>query len=386
MEGILVRDLKVNSFFTDETFLDNQYILMAAEIPVSLDMVNRLQNWRFIQIYPKGELKENSAPPNLHLSDTSSQLPTATLDKTIQEKEKQTRLITNYFDLITFTEGIFSHFKQKKELNLPEITTKVKEMIEWVKAERDYVLSFTSLKHPVTNYNIPHSVNSALLAIAIGDYQKMPPHKIIELGTAALLHEIGMVNIPEELYMKEGALTEKEKKTMATHTLWGYRILKSFSVPENIAEVTLNHHERSDGTGYPRRLVGDNFSTYSRIVSLACSYDSCISKRPFKQPIDGHKTLLQFLTTHKLKYDDKALKSMVFCLSIFPLGTYVQLSDKSKGVVYKTNPEDPKFPAVKLLYSKTGEKIEDHQVVQTLPEGGLKIIGTFSPEELKERR
>lgn len=231
----------------------------------------------------------------------------------------------------------------------------------------------------VENYFIPHMVNTALFAIAIGDFLKLPPHRLIDLGNSAFLHEIGMTKIPQAIYMKSDKLTDDELKVLRTHTVWGYKILRSFSVPENLATSALEHHERLDGTGYPRKMKGEAIPFNSRVISVACTYDASVSYRPFKQSPDQHAVILDLLTVQKSKYDDSILKALVFSLSVFPLGTHVILSNGTKGIVYKTNPQDPKFPSVKLTHDEKGKKITEHLIVTTSKEKGITIVRTLKP-------
>lgn len=112
-----------------------------------------------------------------------------------------------------------------------------------------------------TNYLVMHSLRSSIFAIIIGLQLKMPPHRLIELGAACLLHEIGMFRLPPQYYMYDAPLSEEGKKALFTHPVLSYNILKtsSFSLP--ICLGALEHHERENGHGYPRGLTREkNFN------------------------------------------------------------------------------------------------------------------------------
>ena len=119
---------------------------------------------------------------------------------------------------------------------------------------RDFLLRFFDMGADGDRYLITHAVNSTILALAVSDYLKTPPHRLIELGNACLLHEIGMFKLPVELRRSSKSLSPEERNAMMAHTLLGYRVLKGFSAPENVALAALEHHERIDGSGYPRKL------------------------------------------------------------------------------------------------------------------------------------
>jgi HD-GYP domain-containing protein (c-di-GMP phosphodiesterase class II) len=182
--------------------------------------------------------------------------------------------------------------------------------------------------------------------------------------------------------MKPEKLTDEEKKTLATHTIWGYKILKSYSVPESVSTSSLEHHERLDGSGYPRRIKGEAITFNSRVIAVACAYDASISFRPFKQPQDQHAVILHMIS-QKARFDEMILKALVFTLSVFPLGTRVILSNNAKGIVYGTNPSDPKFPSIKLTHDERGKRITDHILVPTSKEKGIVIVRTLKPQEFE---
>ncbi|MBN2440866.1 MAG: HD domain-containing protein [Spirochaetales bacterium] len=378
MKNISVASLMPHSFFTTPVYLDEKYIILSPDIPVTVDLINRLKTWNYSQVCTDGE---SLLQPDEGLSDENT-IKEGILDRTIQEQEKHQKIMNFYFELISYLDTFIKDFMKKNELDLPGIINKVKEIIEIMKEDKDFLLHFTAKKHPEENYLIPHAVNSAIIALGIGDYLNLPPHKLIDLGVAGLLHEIGMSKVPQTLLMGQRKLSMEEKKTVVAHTLWGYRILKNFSVPDNIAAVSLEHHERTDGSGYPRKIQGDTISLYSRIIAVTCSFDSSVSKRPYKNPVDAHKAMLYLLSTQKTRYDERVLKALVYTLSIFPLGSFVLLSNNTKGMVYRTNPGNPKAPIIKVIIDENGKEITKPVFIEISKDKGISILRTLSYEEL----
>jgi HD-GYP domain-containing protein (c-di-GMP phosphodiesterase class II) len=211
---------------------------------------------------------------------------------------------------------------------------------------------------------------------------KAPPHRLIELGQACLLHEIGMLKLPADLPAAARALTPEERKTMAAHTLLGYRILKGFSAPENVAIAALEHHERIDGSGYPRALAAPKITDYALIIAVVCSYDAMLSRRPFKPgTLDGHASIMDLAQKNRKQYDEKVLKALVYTLSVYPVGTVVVLSNNSKGIVVKTDPNKPRSPSVQVMLDPHGKKLAEPPLVQVSETGGLTITGVLTAEE-----
>ena len=181
---------------------------------------------------------------------------------------------------------------------------------------------------------------------------------------AALLHDIGMLKIPSTLYLSEDKLSPQDRKTTMAHTILGYRILKNVSVSENVALAALEHQEKIDGSGYPKRLTGDMISTYARIVCVANSYDAIVSPRPFKERKDGHRALLALLKTDRAAYDQKILMALTYSVSLYPLGTYVVLNNNARGIVYRVNPKNPQEPIVKVTEKQNGERLKEPLLVR----------------------
>ncbi len=255
----------------------------------------------------------------------------------------------------------------------------MKKAIQIVRDNRDYLLRFLDTSAEGDRYMITHAVNTTILALAIGDYLKSPPHRLIELGNACILHEIGMLKLPAEVQRSSKSLSPEERKAMMAHTLLGYRILKGFSAPENVALAALEHHERIDGTGYPRSLSAPKITDYALIISVVCAYDAMVSRRPFRLgSLDGHATIRDLAQKNRKQYDEKILKALVYTLSVYPVGTAVQLSNSSKGLVVKTDPAKPRCPIVKVVFDPDGKKLVDPPQIQVSDTDGLTITGVLS--------
>jgi HD-GYP domain-containing protein (c-di-GMP phosphodiesterase class II) len=169
---------------------------------------------------------------------------------------------------------------------------------------------------PKTSYLISHTVKSTILAVIIGSYLKLASHRLIELGVAALLHEAGMLSLSPEIYTNTGALNPEEHKAILSHPILGYKLLKSFDLPLTVTTPALEHHERENGEGYPRRLKGDQIGLYSKIIAVACSYEAQTSKRPYKMTKDSFSGMIDMLKNERKQYDDTVIRALVFSHSI----------------------------------------------------------------------
>ncbi len=377
MNTIRVDSLMPNMNFTEPVFLDEKYIVLTPDVTVDESLIERLQKWNYLTLYTGGN---PVARADVAKANDSAAIE-YTLDENIRQKNDQEAVGKFYFDLLTFTKELFTDFLSKNELDVPRLTERIKSTIELVKKHKDFILRFAELRFPTGNYLYNHSVNTALLSLAIGNILKMAPHRLIELGIAALLHDIGMLRLPPALYMSEKPLDQSEKKNILAHTIAGYKSLRALSVPEPLALVSMEHHERLDGSGYPRALKGEQISLYSRIVAVACSFDGITAERPFKDSLDGHHGIIDLLKNNRNRYDENVLKALIFSISLYPVGTYVLLTNKAKGVVVKTNPQNPKCPVVKILVDKNGVQLAEPVLIQTSEQAGTSIFRVLEEGE-----
>jgi len=198
-------------------------------------------------------------------------------------------------------------------------------------------------------------MRSTVLAIVIGMQLAMPMPKLVELGVSCLLHEIGMIRLPPQLYLTDKKLIPSEKRQLFIHPVVGYNILKYYAFPLSISLGVLEHHEKEDGSGYPRHVEGDKISILAKIIAVACSYEAMTSPRTYKNEDNSHAAIVSLLENTGKQYDESVVRALLFCLSMFPIGTYVFLADGKAGLVTDVNPENPKNPIVELLTEKNAD-------------------------------
>lgn len=379
MNNIESKSLKPGMYFESTVYLDNDFVLLTPETPVSEDLIKNLMKWGFTALQTPGSPIGRETPSK----GPSNNVQTATLDQNIKEKEGLNRARKFFSEMLDFTTKVLTRFKDDNILNLNVLTEEVKKAIAMIREDDKYVLRFQEILPPEgSDYMYNHSVKSTILALAIGDKLKMPNHKLIELGIASLIHEIGMLQIPSKIYDKEGALTDAEKKVINAHTLLGFRSLRDFSLPRDILLGVLEHHERNDGSGYPQGLASARISQFGKIIAVACSYDAQISNRPFRSGRDAHTSLTGMLREMRSHYDEDVMKALLTLLSIYPLGSYVTLANGYTGIVTETNDADFRYPTVKILLDKNRNALQDQPVVQTSEGGEMRIVSVLNNTEI----
>ena len=368
-----IKDITAESFFSKPVYLDEHFILTSPEMPFSKALREILHQWKFQEVFSEG------IPVQRNILDEDSNADVFS-DSTVQSDQKKIKQAEEFYtDFEEFVQKLFMTASLGENIDFKVVVEEIKRACEVIKEDRRYLLRVhKSPQKESKNYLVSHSVQSTIISIIIGLYLKLPNHKLLELGVAALLHEIGMFSLPSRIYLSDRPLSLQEKKLILNHPVLGYHLLKNCDFPLPVTLGTLEHHERENGTGYPRHLTGDKISLYGKIIAVACSYEAISTKRPHKEAKDEYTGMLELLKNEGKQYDDTIVRALVYSLSIYPIGLHVLLSNDWKAQVVDVNPENPKFPVVQIYEESTTDGRT--KLLQTSPDG-VYIVRPLAREE-----
>jgi len=183
-----------------------------------------------------------------------------------------------------------------------------------------------------------------------------------------MLHDVGMVKIPREILEKPAGLTTQEFETMTRHVGWAVAILKkSGGVPPLAMQVVQQHHERRDGGGYPLGLKGDMISQAGLIGSIVDVYDAVTSDRTYSGGLSAEEALKRMYEWREKDFHPQLVEEFIRCMGIFPIGSLVELSTGSIGVVITINRARRLKPKVALVLTASKTPYS-HKVVTDLME------------------
>jgi putative nucleotidyltransferase with HDIG domain len=140
-------------------------------------------------------------------------------------------------------------------------------------------------------YTLGHSVRVGQLAVMLGRELGLDPEVLARLEIGGYLHDIGKIGIRDAVLLKPGELSEEERRVIEDHPRIGMRILEAVELPPEVIEFVEGHHERLDGSGYPRRLRGPQISIVKRIAAVADYYDAITTDRPYRSPMSPEQAL-----------------------------------------------------------------------------------------------
>ena len=214
------------------------------------------------------------------------------------------------------------------------------------------------------DYLMEHSVNVSIIMSIFAKHLQIEQDVIHELATGALLHDLGKINVPDEVLHKPGRLTEEEMVIMKSHVMLGYDIIKeSKGLSDTTLEVVLNHHERLDGTGYPNNKSENELSVYSKMISICDTYDAITASRVYQNartPIMAFKILRK---ESGVGFDANLVAEFINCMGVHPVGTLIQTKSNKLGIVIKSNFVNPLCPVVKVFYSLTNKMFMPAKVI-----------------------
>ncbi|UTC49371.1 HD-GYP domain-containing protein [Treponema vincentii] len=348
MNTLKLLELAPPVYFTEDVYIDKKFLLFTQESCFTEELKRLLSEWQFTLLYTKGSVTEEA--PQKEDKGAGKTDADGKMQDLAEQKLSGELVEKTYKRFYDFTDEVYSTYRNKQSLNTEKIIAKMKELCAFVQENRQAVLILQSIMpYNVDNFLVTHSLRSAVFAIVVGMELKMQNHQLVELATAALMHEIGLIHIAEDIYSRAGELSDEEKKYLHVHPVLSCKILKKAKFPLPVCLGTLDHHERENGTGYPQRLTGEKISLYGKIIAVTCSYEAMTGERKYKKAEDPATGLLNVLRREPSQYDEEVLKALLNALSFFPIGSFVYLSNNAVAQVIDNNSEDPRFPIVRVI-------------------------------------
>ncbi len=223
-----------------------------------------------------------------------------------------------------------------------------------------------------------HTLNVSVLSMMLAHQMKCTESQIKDVGLAALFHDLGKVNLPESITNKLGPLNKHEQNFFELHPHYGVELGIKAGLSKLVLDVIAQHHEFSDGTGYPAKLKGEAISYPARIVALANAYDNLCNHNDPRLSLTPHEALSNLYAHRRMQFDARAIATLVKSLGVYPPGTLVKLSNEAIGLVMNVNVGNPLRPRV-LVYD--AEIPKDDAIILDLAEESkdLNISASIRP-------
>jgi HD-GYP domain-containing protein (c-di-GMP phosphodiesterase class II) len=264
------------------------------------------------------------------------------------------------FDLHRDTRAVVSHVLEDvrlgKSIDAPAVKQLVGDIAESVLRNPDAMVFLTQLRAQ-GRYLELHSINVCIFALVFGRYLGLAPSGLHSLGLGALLHDVGYTRLPKEILDQPSKLTPDQSDLLRSHVMEGVHILEDTpGIPGAALDLVRDHHERSDGTGYPRGLQGKDIGLYGLIGGIVDTYDALTTDRPWREGVAPYQALGTLHSLRKLLFSEVLVGQFIESIGIYPVGSIVELDTGDIAVVVASHPQYRLLPTVRLLVDAQGQR------------------------------
>jgi len=270
----------------------------------------------------------------------------------------------NYEDSQTILSEVLNDVRLGRCVDNPKVRGVVQELIVNIVKDSQTMIGLIQSKDK-NDTLARKSVNVCILALAFGKHIGIPKDKMYELGLGALLHDIGMVQIPSRILLKKQPLTPAERAIMEKHTEYGLAILaKTQEIPVNVLKIVHSHHERMDGKGYPQKLQSKEIGLLVRMVTIVSVYEALTRERFYTETLSPVAALKYLYTSGKAIFDAPLVEKFIQALGIYPSGCVVVLNSGEIGVVVNVNPQNRLRPTLRIVTNAQKQLLAQESVLE----------------------
>ncbi|MCE5314632.1 MAG: HD-GYP domain-containing protein [Armatimonadota bacterium] len=256
-----------------------------------------------------------------------------------------------YEESIMLVEQAMKAVESGLQIPVPEIRAVVAESLHSLIKDDSALLALTGIRS-YDHYLSEHSVNVCILSMVLSKDLGLDAASTLELGISALLHDVGKVFVNPDIVRKPGKLTEEEWQQIRRHPAEGARALAGLpDLPALASTIALEHHVRSDGSGYPAVSMTHRPHLLSRLVAIVDTYDALTTERPYRERWTAQQAIAWMLYEAPGQYDRQLMARFAARARLYPLGSLVRLKKGDYAVVVAGSNAHPKQPTVRIITS-----------------------------------
>lgn len=342
-----------------EIYNEEGLVLLKEQVELSTAYIQRLEAMGVSYVYVEDARTEGIHAPNV-LSGDTRKLANATIRKqfkrlieeamTRKRSASHTTLKREFFEVLDAIIGdLYGHHKAMVMLNDMQTTD---------------------------HYLFRHSLNVCVYTTLLGLHHGYPRNELRTLSMGALLHDIGKTQINLNILNKPGSLSNDEFAQMKKHTEIGYYMLKNEpNIPLLAAHCAYQHHERLNGSGYPRGIKSPDIHEYAKWVGITDSYDALTTHRVYRKAMLPHEALEILYTGSGTQYEQRMLELFRDRMAVYPIGMSIHLNTGESGVIARIHAEYPQRPVVRILYDAEGNPLKIPHEIDLSKKLHLMIVG-----------
>lgn len=339
----------------------------------SSDLINKIKTNGIKTVWVDFEQSDLSH----YVPDFSQRNPKPSKTVTIDvERKRAESILDKSKDLLS--KAIDSLY-EGKNIDIAPIADLSESIVDSIRCNPDAIHCVAALRKK-DSYLLEHSLNVAFLMVSFGRHLGLNQHVLKQLAIGGLLHDVGKTQVKLEILNKPARLTPEEFEHMKLHQVLSEPILDCIpGLSDMSRQVSLLHHEKLDGSGYPKGLHGDEISLVGRMSAIVDIYDALTATRCYKEsmsPTAAFK-ILKSMTPHQL--DSDLLNEFIRDVGVYPVGSLVELSDGRVGLVWESNEASFLQPIVKCFYSIKYSRYTEVEMVNLAERKQLAIERGLSP-------
>ncbi|MCR4938831.1 MAG: HD-GYP domain-containing protein [Treponemataceae bacterium] len=400
---IKVSKLKIGMCFSAPVFFDDGVNMFLAEKkPVRQFHLDVVKRWKIQKVLTYGRVIDDSDKDTLEETselhgleeleeleelDKPEELEELESPESLDEDKSQPILTdsipilaSEYAEAVKNMKVLFTSQKES-DSSLRVLVDKTAEMLfRAVKQDFSGFVSYVLNKGSNGDYPAA-SVNVAVMAGAAAFSMDMSDRQILQVMTAALLHDIYMPYVPAEIINKKGRLTSSEFELLKMHTVRGASYLTdTLLLPKNIVNAVLQHHEYYNGFGYPEGRKGKDIDIAARIISVCDAFEAMVSEKPYRNAVIGYEAVKNILKMSGKQFDPDVVKSVVKSTGVYPAGTFVLMSNISVAKVIESGEDALFLPVVKIVAKGRGD-IDTGTVIKLKEQRAVFIVRPLNRDE-----
>lgn len=272
-------------------------------------------------------------------------------------------------------------FSSGKALEMTSLRKSVNLLIDEVVLNRNILIQKEEIRSQ-EDYYFFHPINVSIYAIMTGLSLGYPEGNIMDLGLGALLHDIGMITIDRSIINNPGALNQQEMETIREHPIIGFNILRNYhELSTTATHIAYQHHERVDGSGYPRGLRSKEIVEYAKITAVADTFDAVISDHPYRKAYSTTDGLTVLKGLQNTYFDLDIVDAFTSNIAVYPMGSLIRLNDGHIAVVTSANRFNMTRPIIEIMTDEHGNPLKTNLTIDMQQSSKVKISGRLNKQE-----
>ncbi|NLW48453.1 MAG: HD-GYP domain-containing protein [Firmicutes bacterium] len=357
MRLVSIDNAKNGMVIARNIFTSDGNILLGKGKALTEDYIFRLEQWNINSLYIEDEI-----------------IGEIEIDELVNEQTK--------VETIRITKEAMNNIRNGKMMNSEKVRKAVNNIMEELIQNRKVIVNLVDIR-AMNDFTFGHSVEVCILSLLTGIDLGYNFPKLKQLGYGALLHDVGKSTVSETLLYKKTELTPEERKEIEKHARLGYEILqKQEEISSVSAHVAWQHHERYDGSGYPRGIKGAEIQEFARVVALADAFDAMTTDRVYREKkVMPHEALEYLRDTGGTLFDPEIVKVFIQNIAPFPTGSIVSLNTGEKAVVTKVSKDFPSRPEIRIIQNSDGQRLTEPMEKDLRKELTVFIVGVLDEIE-----